>query len=61
MVSGSQNHWLNSQLRPDQKSRVDLAARLAKTSIRDLIAKSVDEAAIRTIEQHKAEFGASSL
>ncbi len=55
MASDSQTDWLNRQLLPDQKKRIQLAAHLRGMSITEFGVTALDEAAIQVIEQHEAE------
>ena len=41
-----------ARLRPDQKMRIEQAARIKGLSLSDFIVQHADEAAIRTIQQH---------
>lgn len=43
-----------ARLLPDQKNRIERAARIKGLSLSDFIAQNADEAAIRTIQQHES-------
>jgi uncharacterized protein (DUF1778 family) len=42
-----------ARLLPDQKKRIERAARIKGVSLSDFIVQNADEAAVRTIEQHE--------
>jgi uncharacterized protein (DUF1778 family) len=42
-----------ARLLPDQKKRIERAARIKGLSLSDFIVQNADEAAIRTIEEHE--------
>jgi uncharacterized protein (DUF1778 family) len=44
---------IEARLNPDQRRRIEYAARLRGTSISDFIITSADDAAARTIQQHE--------
>jgi uncharacterized protein (DUF1778 family) len=44
---------VEARLNPDQKRRIEYAARLAGTSVSDFMVSSADHAAARAIEQHE--------
>lgn len=44
---------IEARLNPDQRRRIEYAARLRGTSISDFIVTSADDAAARTIQQHE--------
>jgi len=44
---------LEARLNPEQKRRIEYAARLRGTSISDFIVSSADDAATRTIDHHE--------
>lgn len=44
---------VEARLNPDQRRRIEYAARLRGTSISDFIVTSADDAAARTIQQHE--------
>jgi uncharacterized protein (DUF1778 family) len=44
---------VEARLNPEQKRRIELAARLAGRSISDFMVSSADDAAARAIEQHE--------
>jgi len=43
-----------ARLLPDQKKRIERAARIKGVSISDFIVQNADEAAMRTIQQHES-------
>ncbi len=47
------NKRVEARLNPQQKRRIEYAARLRGTSISDFLVSSADDAATRTIEQHE--------
>lgn len=44
---------VEARLNPDQKRRIEHAARLAGTSVSDFMVSSADDAAARAIERHE--------
>jgi len=44
---------VEARLNPDQKTRIEYAARLRGTSISDFMVSSAEDAAARAIEQHE--------
>jgi len=44
---------VEARLNPEQKHRIEYAARLEGTSISDFMVSSADRAAVRAIEQHE--------
>jgi uncharacterized protein (DUF1778 family) len=50
---GSKIERVEARLNPDQKRRIEYAARLAGTSVSDFMVSSTENAAVRAIEQHE--------
>lgn len=44
---------IDARLRPEQKARIERAAKLKGTSLSEFIIQNADEAAIRTIQEHE--------
>lgn len=44
---------IEARLRPDQKGRIEYAARLRGTSVSDFMVQHSEEAALRTIREHE--------
>jgi uncharacterized protein (DUF1778 family) len=53
MPVASRTQRTEARLLPDQKSRIERAARIKGLSLSDFIVQNADEAAIRTIQQHE--------
>ena len=44
---------IEARVRPDQKSRIEYAARLRGTSVSEFMVRHSEEAALRTIQEHE--------
>jgi uncharacterized protein (DUF1778 family) len=54
MPVASRTQRTETRLLPEQKSRIERAARIKGLSLSDFIVQNADEAAIRTIQQHES-------
>ena len=50
---GAKTERIEARLNPDQKRRIERAAKLRGTSISEFMVSSADAAAVRAIEQHE--------
>ena len=53
MATAMRTERTEARLLPEQKQRIERAARIKGVSISDFIVQNADEAAIRTIQQHE--------
>jgi uncharacterized protein (DUF1778 family) len=53
MATAVRTQRTEARLLPDQKKRIERAARIKGVSISDFIVQTADEAATRTIQQHE--------